>query len=436
MHLKMALVAENNVYVQPQAYFGVCHSHLPALKLESGTCAAQIDTWSKLENGTSVSKINAEGNTVEMTNGKTFSYKALVLAPGFNHSMDYIKGLETMEKTPDSEGMFVHMLDSKERTFRNFWNGWHNPNGDMICYSPKAPYKGEGSDFYALYYEHFMRQDKMHYRAANNARVQFWTPNKEIYQFGYANEVALDECHKRGIDVMFGWEMLEVKVNEHGQKIAVFKNVDNGDLIEKDFFSANINPPSKPHQFLIDSGITDAQGGIDVNKHTLQHNKHENIFAFGDAVGFNTTRTQTAAMAQNPIVKNNLLRFLQGKEVNGIYDGYTFMPFLLGHSYASNFQHLHDFEPAPLNHAIPHYGIFSNLYFTRMMTAELKAGTNYSSFKKDHGPPYGYWPAEYDELEHCEYLQSHNLTPEDVRHPAAQARIDSGVTSDAPAITH
>jgi hypothetical protein len=27
----------------------------------------------------------------------------------------------------------------------------------MICYSPKFPYKGEGTDFYALYYEHFMR---------------------------------------------------------------------------------------------------------------------------------------------------------------------------------------------------------------------------------------------------------------------------------------
>jgi hypothetical protein len=42
-------------------------------------------------------------------------------------------------------------------------------------------------------------------------------------------------------------------------------------------------------------------------------------------------------MAQNPIVKNNVLKFLQGKEVNGIYDGYTFLPFLLGHSYATNF---------------------------------------------------------------------------------------------------
>jgi sulfide:quinone oxidoreductase len=201
-----------------------------------------------------------------------------------------------MEKSHEKDGIFVHVLDHKERVNRNFWNGWNNTNGDMICYSPKFPYKGEGTDFYALYYEHFMRQDKLQGRAAANARIQFWTPNKEIYQFSYANEVALDECHKRGIDVMLGWEMLEVKKDEHNQKIAIFQNVDTKEIIEKPFNTACINPPSKPHKFLSDAGLTNSWGGIDVNKYTLQHKKYENIFAFGDAVGFETTRTQSAAM--------------------------------------------------------------------------------------------------------------------------------------------
>ena len=61
-------------------------------------------------------------------------------------------------------------------------------------YSPKFPYKGEGCDFYALYYEHMMRQDKLMGLASENARIQYWTPNKEIYRFPYANEIALEEC--------------------------------------------------------------------------------------------------------------------------------------------------------------------------------------------------------------------------------------------------
>lgn len=177
----MALVCQSNVFIQPQAYFGVAHSHMPELKLESGTVSSQIDTWSKIEAHQSVTKIDAEHNQIHLSNDKKFTYKALVLAPGFDHSSKHIKGLEDMEKGHEMDNVFVHVLDHKARVNRNFWNGWNNTNGDMICYSPKFPYKGEGTDFYALYYEHFMRQDKMLGRSAASARIQFWTPNKEIY---------------------------------------------------------------------------------------------------------------------------------------------------------------------------------------------------------------------------------------------------------------
>jgi len=90
---------------------------------------------------------------------------------------------------------------------------------------------------------------------------------------------------------MFGWEMLEVKFNEINQKIAVFRNVDSGEVIEKDFNAACINPQSKPHDWLVDAGLTTTDGGVDVNRYTLQHNKHENVFAFGDCISGETTRT-------------------------------------------------------------------------------------------------------------------------------------------------
>ncbi len=276
-------------------------------------------------------------NKVRLSNGREYTYKALVVASGFQHSSSLIEGLSEMEKGKSEDNVFVHAIDHKERLHRNYYHGWSHTNSDMICYSPKFPYKGEGCDFYALYYEHFLRQDKLQGRSAKNARIQYWTPNKEIFQFPYANEVALEECRKRDIDVFFGWEMLQVKKTALGEKIAVFRNVDTNEIIEKDFYSAVINPPSKPHAELLSSGIANAEGVVDVNPYTMQHKRFENIFAFGDCVGVNTTRTQTAAMAQCPVVKHNLNNFLNGKELNAIYDGYTFMPFILGHSYATSF---------------------------------------------------------------------------------------------------
>jgi len=100
--------------------------------------------------------------------------------------------------------------------------------------------------------------------------------------------------------------MTKVAYNEYGQKIATFRNVDSGEVIEKDFFTGVINPPSKPHNELVFSGITNADGVVDVNPYTLQHKRYENIFAFGDCIGVNTTRTQTAAIHQTPVVQQNI----------------------------------------------------------------------------------------------------------------------------------
>jgi len=57
----------------------------------------------------------------------------------------------------DSTNVFVHTIDNKATVTKNYYHGYTHTHGDFICYSPAVPYKGEGSDFYALYYEHFMR---------------------------------------------------------------------------------------------------------------------------------------------------------------------------------------------------------------------------------------------------------------------------------------
>ena len=422
VNYKMALITDRSRFILPQSYFGVSHGHIAELKLESSTVSAQIEPWSRMDTFAKVSQFVPEQNKLRLTNGREYTYKALVMATGFNHTSEHIEGLRELELTPQSN-VFVHAIDNKERIDRNYYHGWNHTNGDMICYSPKFPYKGEGSDFYALYYEHFLRQDILQGRAAKNARIQYWTPNKEIFKFGYANEVALEECKKRGIEVFFGWEMIKVATNEHGQKIATFRNVDTGVVIEKDFFSACINPPSKPHQELLDSGIANSEGVVDVNPYTLQHKRFENIFAFGDCIGVNTTRTQSAVIHQSPVIQHNIKQFMEGKELNAIYDGYTFMPFLMGHSYATNFQHLYDFEPHALNHMIPQYGLMARWYFGRMMKSQMAMGEKFTSFKKTHGPPYYNWNPRYVPLEHNDYLISRNIPVSEVRMFEPKVRV-------------
>ena len=272
-------------WVQPQLYFNVLFKHANELKLMTDGTSSMIDKWSRVYSGVSVDKLDANKNTLSLSNGQQISYKALVLGTGFEHSASFVEGLEELDKADSKNNVHVHMLESKERVHRNFFTGYFTQGGDYLCYSPKAPYKGEGTDFYALFFESMLRQDKLTGGAAKGARIQYWTPNKEIFKFPYANEVALEECEKRGVEVMFGWELLKMRQEPSGRKVGTFKNVDSGEVIEHDFFGASINPPSKPSALFKAAGIADADGLVDVNKYTLQHKKFENIFALGDCMG-------------------------------------------------------------------------------------------------------------------------------------------------------
>ena len=419
--MKIAMISDQSVWVQPQSYFGILHQHIKELKMETGTLSAMIDPWSRIEQS-KVTALDPNANSVTLANGKTLSYKALVLGTGFHHRAESVEGLAEFDEGPDTNNVFVHQLNNKERLSRNYWNGFVHAGGDYINYSPAVPYKGEGTDFYTLYYESLLRQDKNLGTAAAGAKLQYWSPNKFIYAFPYANEVAMEECEKRGVELYLGWELLSVR-QDANSKVAVFKNVDSGETIEKDFVGATINPPSLQHQFLLDSGVCDAQGMVDVNRYTLQHRRYENIFAIGDCISGETTRTYTGAIRQNPVVKQNVLQYLDGKECNAIYDGYQFLPGYLGTSYGAGFSHLHDFEPAPTNDSVPHYGIFSNLYWNYMIGGQQRMGEAYTSFSKNQGPPHYRYEASYDDLEHNEYLQERQIPLEEVVHPNAQRRL-------------
>ncbi|CAI2367828.1 unnamed protein product [Moneuplotes crassus] len=407
--LKMAIITDRSKFIIPELYFLSSHDAVKSLKLESGSVASQVNAASRVDANLRATKIDPEANKISISNGKEYTYKALVYAPGFDHTVDNLPGLREFEDAGDQTNVFSHIPDKIDRLDRNYYHGFQQYGGDYIVYDPARPYKDEGSNFYAFYYEYILKQDSLHGRAARNARVQYWTPNKSIFDFDYANEVVMDDCHKRGIDVMLGWDLKQVKYNEYGEKIGVFENVDSGETIEKDFMGMSINPPQKPQKEAVESGLTDKNGLIDVNPYTLQHRKYENVFAFGSAANIPTTRSAHATMAQSPVVKHNVQRYLKGQSLNAIYDGYTYMPLLLGQTTATSFQHYYDFEPHPKNHMSPHHGVFGRLYFKYLLRNLVGTSSKYSGFKQNYGPPYWHFNPRYDEVEHNEYLQRKGL---------------------------
>lgn len=96
VNYKMALVTPQGKSIMPTAYFGVCHGHIDGRKLESSAVSSQVDPWSRVDVGAKVVQYKPHENKVVLSNGREYTYKALVMAPGFDHRDDTIDGLQDL----------------------------------------------------------------------------------------------------------------------------------------------------------------------------------------------------------------------------------------------------------------------------------------------------------------------------------------------------
>ena len=91
----------------------------------------------------------------------------------------------------------------------------------------------------------------------------------------------------KNCDTFFGHTVF--KVEDSNRKV-FFKKVD-GTEVSMDYDFLHLVPPQTAPDFVTESGLAAANGFIDVDQHSLRHNKHSNIFALGDASNLPTAKT-------------------------------------------------------------------------------------------------------------------------------------------------
>ncbi|WP_231500680.1 MULTISPECIES: hypothetical protein [unclassified Halomonas] len=110
------------------------------------------------------------------------------------------------------------------------------------------------------------------------------------------------------------------------------------------------------HDFVKQSALI-AQDGpfrgewLDVDIHTLQHNRYPEVFGIGDVIGAPINKTAASVKAQAPVVEGNLLAVMQGNALPASHSGYTSCPMITGigkamlveFGYADNFAFMPSF---------------------------------------------------------------------------------------------
>lgn len=102
---------------------------------------------------------------------------------------------------------------------------------------------------------------------------------------------------------------------------------------------------------MIDAGLAHSGSNnlLDVDKHTLRHNKYKNIFGLGDVCNLPTSKTFWGGFYQLHVVRENLASKIKGKQLNASYDGYSKAQLILGQCTMTYVVHYYDGVPGQLN---------------------------------------------------------------------------------------
>ena len=258
-------------------------------------------------------------NTIRTRDGKTITYDWLIVGAGLQINWDKIPGLkESIGKAGVCSNYSYATMDSTWESIRNFRGGnavFTNPSGAVKCGG--APQK-------IMY----LADDRFREAGVrDNTKIIYMSALPNIFAVEPYRATLERVVARKQIDCRFRYELIAIRAES---KEADFRNLDTQETTTLPYDLLHVTPPMGPPAFIATSPIADKDGWVDVDKHTLRHQRFANVFALGDCSNLPTSKTGAAIRKQAPVVTQNLLAAIHGRELPAKYDGYTSCPLVTG----------------------------------------------------------------------------------------------------------
>jgi len=263
-------------------------------------------------------------NKVTTKSGDEITYDYLVVAMGIQINWDGIKGLREALDTPGVCSNYSPVYAPK--TFKELEAF---KEGNAIFTFPNTPIKCPGAPQKIMYIadQYFRKHGKR-----DKANIIYNTSLPVLFGVKKYADALWKVVEQRGITVNTRTCLTEVRPET---REAVFVNLEKPDEPEQTvkYELLHVTPNmSAPDVLKSCPDLCDAAGYVDVNKETLQHNRHPNVFAIGDCSSVPTSKTAAAVAAEAGILARNLSAVMSGGQGSAAYDGYTSCPLVTGYS--------------------------------------------------------------------------------------------------------
>ncbi len=263
-----------------------------------------------------------EQNRVNLENG-SLTYDYLVVCPGIQLNWSAIKGLpETLGKNNVCSNYSFETAPYTFECIKNF------KGGKAIFHSPSTPVKCGGAPHKIMYLatDYFRKHGLL-----PQADVQYWSGGTRLFALPKYEKTLLDVCKRGNIKLNFYWNLIEIDGPSHKATFVGYGENNKGEVREVEFDMIHVTPPQSAPDFVRNSPLANSAGWVDVDKNTLQHARFANVFSLGDAAGLPTSKTGAAVRKQVPVLVQNMLDVMAGRQPSASYLGYTSCPIVTGY---------------------------------------------------------------------------------------------------------
>lgn len=255
---------------------------------------------------------------VILADGRSIRYDYLIVAPGIQLNWDAIKGLrETLGKNGVCSNYSYETAPYTWECLQQF------KGGNAIFHNPDTPVKCGGAPHKIMYMaaDFFRKMKKL-----QHANIQYWSGAAKLFAVPRYENTLLKVVRKGNIQLNFMVRLTEI---DGPNKKAYFEGIgenNKGERYTVPFDMIHVTPPQSAPDFIRNSVLANSAGWVDIDKHSLQHVRYNNIFSLGDSAGLPTSKTGAAIRKQAPVVVENILALMQNKPLTARYTGYTSCP--------------------------------------------------------------------------------------------------------------
>ena len=313
-----------------------------------------------------VAEFDPVANVVITDGGKRVEYDYLVVATGLHLDYAQIEGMDIAAIGSNGLGSVYPSPAAAEATWRAM-DAFRQAGGSALMTLPATPLKCAGAPLKMT----FMVADRLKQAGTRGtSSIAFHSALDNIFSVPRINDEVLRRWAELDIPVTFNSKLVAIDIGTRRATVAS----PEGDRTELGYDFIHVVPPMRAPDAVRNSPLPWQEGGfaaggwLEVDPRTLRHRRFPNVFGLGDINGTGKGKTAATIKKSAPLVAQNLIDVIAGREPSQQFDGYTSCPLLIREGSALLVEFDYDNKLTP---SLPMIDPLQDSYFAWVMKYRL-----------------------------------------------------------------